>query len=112
MLQLKKALYGCVKSGKLWYDLLSSKPCELGFTASDYECCVFNKYGNGRQVFILIYVDNLFVTCPDTDILDGTVLQIDTMFKGFTLHSYLGMIFDFSTQGEAHIAMDGYDEDF
>ena len=39
------------------------------------------------------------------------------MFKGCTLHrgaihSYLGMIFDFSTQGEVHIAMDGYVEDF
>ena len=28
------------------------------------------------------------------------------------IHSYLGMIFDFSTQGEVHISMDGYVEDF
>ena len=42
VLQQKKALYGCVESGKLWYDLLSTKLCELGFTANDYECCVFN----------------------------------------------------------------------
>ena len=59
---LEKALYGCVESGKLWYDLLSSKLCELGFTANDYECCVFNKYVDGHQVSICINVDDLFVT--------------------------------------------------
>ena len=117
VLQLKKALYGCVESGKLWYDLLSTKLRELGFTANDYECCVFNKFVDGHQASICIYVDDLFVTCSDSDILDGIVLQIDAMFKGCTLHrgaihSYLGMIFDFSTQGEVHIAMDGYVEDF
>ena len=75
------------------------------------------QYVDGHQATICIYVDDLFVTCSDSDILDCIVLQIDAMFKGCTLHlgaihSYLGMIFDFSTQGEVHIAIDGYVEDF
>jgi len=117
VLQLKKALYGCVESGKLWYDLLSSKLGQLGFTANDYECCVFNKDVDGHQVTICVYVDDLFVACSDANILDATILEIDAMFKGCTLHrgsvhSYLGMIFDFNTEGEVHISMDGYVEDF
>ena len=60
--------------------------------------------------------DDLFVTCYDPDILDATILEIDALFKGCTLHrgkvhSYLGMIFDFNMDGEVHsIAMDGYIE--
>ena len=59
------------------YDLPSSKLSELGFTANDYECSVFNKYVDGHQVSICIYADDLFVTRGDTDILDCIVLQID-----------------------------------
>ena len=34
---LIKALYGCLESGKLWYDLLSSSLIELGFTMNWYD---------------------------------------------------------------------------
>ena len=34
VLQLKRALYGCVESGKLWYDLLSSKLRDFFFLKS------------------------------------------------------------------------------
>ena len=97
--------------------IFSYKLCELGFTANDYECCVYNKYVDRQQVSICIHIDDLFVTPRDPDNLDGTVLQIDPMLKGRTLHrdakhSYLGMIFDFSTKGDILIAMDGYVRDF
>ena len=55
----------------------------------------FNKYVNDVQISICMYVDDLFVTCYDSNILDATILEIDTMFQGCTLHrgtihSYLG----------------------
>jgi hypothetical protein len=42
-LKLLKALYGCVKSALLWYDLFSSKLKELGFELNPYDLCVANK---------------------------------------------------------------------
>ena len=41
--QLKKALYGCVQSAKLWYNHLSNVLKELGFEANPVDPCVFNR---------------------------------------------------------------------
>ena len=48
---LIRALYGCVESGKLWYDLLSSSLIELGFVMNWYDRCVFNK-GKGDKMIL------------------------------------------------------------
>jgi hypothetical protein len=42
-LQLLKALYGCVQSALLWYDLFVSTLQELGFELNPYDLCVANK---------------------------------------------------------------------
>jgi hypothetical protein len=42
-LQLQKALYGCVKSALLWYELFSSTLLDIGFTLNPYDPCVANK---------------------------------------------------------------------
>ena len=43
VVKLKKALYGCVKSAKLWYDKLSSDLIKLNYTANEYDICVLNR---------------------------------------------------------------------
>jgi hypothetical protein len=40
--KLKKALYGCLQSAKLWYDKLTAVLRAKGFVANDYDPCVFN----------------------------------------------------------------------
>ena len=35
--RLDKALYGCIESVKLWYDLISSKLLGLGFIQNPYD---------------------------------------------------------------------------
>ena len=47
-LQLLKALYGCVKSALLWYDLFSGTLHEMGFELNPYDTCVANKTINGK----------------------------------------------------------------
>ena len=115
--KLDKALYGCVESAKLWYDLISSQLRDHGFVPNDYDPCVFNKVINGRQVTIALYVDDLMITCASQWILDGVIQQLESMFDGSTVHrgathSYIGMLFDFSNVGRVHVRMDGYIDDF
>ena len=91
--------------------------CQLGFIQNDYECCVFNKRVDEHQITLCVYVDDLFVTCYDPDIVDTTILEIDALCKGCQLHrgkvhSYLGMIFDFIVDEDLRIAMVKYLEDF
>ncbi|RYH22672.1 hypothetical protein EON65_18880 [archaeon] len=42
IVQLRKALYGCIESALLWYQHLSCTLESLGFTSNPMDGCVFN----------------------------------------------------------------------
>jgi hypothetical protein len=56
-LQLKKELYGCVKSALLWCELFSGTLMDLGFTLNPYNGCVANKITDGIQCTLVWYVE-------------------------------------------------------
>ena len=63
VVELDKALYGCVEAAKLWYDLLTKQLREYGFEPNPYDPCVLNKTGeDGDQITIVLHVDDLFIT--------------------------------------------------
>jgi len=114
--RLDKALYGCIESAKLWYDLISTKLTGLGFQHNLYDLCVFNKEIEGKQITVTLYVDDLMITCVDSDMLASSISDIQAMFDGSTVHrgkthSYLGMVFDFGGDGNVAVKMDGYVDD-
>jgi hypothetical protein len=47
--KLKRALYGCIQSAKLWYDKLKAVLVADGYVPNDYDGCLFNKTTDGRQ---------------------------------------------------------------
>jgi hypothetical protein len=53
VVQLDKALYGCVEAAALWYSDLRGKLEKNGFVANPYDACVLNKlgpdYGSGAR---------------------------------------------------------------
>jgi len=59
--KLKKALYGCVESARLWYNRISEFLIKLGYEKNPVEQCVFNKYDedgvhvDGKSLFLLNY---------------------------------------------------------
>lgn len=114
VVKLHKALYGCVESGKLWYDKLSSILLEAGFTRNPYEKCVFNMDVRGDQLTVAVYVDDLLVTCKSEAALDEfctTTLPSrlnEVKVKSGRVHSFLGMTLDFSTAGEVALTMSNY----
>jgi hypothetical protein len=113
VVMLRKALYGCIESAKLWYDLLSSNLISAGYTSNPLDKCIFNKMVNGKQCTIVVYVDDLFVTCTDQDMIQEVEDLLRAQFRDITIHdglihSYLGMTWDFSAPGEVKITMEGY----
>ena len=56
--QLDKALYGCVQSALLWYELYSSTLTDMGFELNPYDLCVANAELEGKQCTICWYVDD------------------------------------------------------
>ena len=114
--QLTKALYGCIQSAKLWYDLLCDFLKGLGFVQNSQDECVWNK-GRGRnQVTVALYVDDLLITSSSDEQLESVVESVEKKFNGVTVHrgkkqEYLGMQLDFSVTGQVSIIMSGYEAD-
>ena len=111
--KLNRCLYGCIESAKRWQNHLTGTLTSLGFTSNPQDTCVFNMIGaSGHQITIVVYVDDLLITCISH-------LDIETVVNGLkkvypqvkheigTVHNYLGMTIDFTVSGTASITMDG-----
>eukprot|EP01030_Chromulinospumella_sphaerica_P034339 gene34339-biopygen9391 len=114
---LKKALYGCVESAKLWFEHLSNTLVSLGFKNNWKEACVFNRFARGVQTTIVVYVDDLFITSEDESDLELAARQLqdaygDVTIKRGEVHSYLGMKLDFSEPGVCSVSMPAYVDTF
>ena len=48
-LQLLKALYGCVQSALLWYELFTGTLVNMGFKLNPYDPCVANSQSKGSN---------------------------------------------------------------
>ena len=57
--RLKKALYGCIESAKLWYDELKRSLESWGYVVNQEDRCVFNKLVSGVQSTLLLHVDDI-----------------------------------------------------
>ena len=47
IVKLRKALYGCIESAKLWYNNISETIKNIGFNTNPYDACVFNMSKDG-----------------------------------------------------------------
>ena len=49
VVELEKAMYGCIESAQLWYDTLKETLVNIGFKANREDPCVFNLVKDGTQ---------------------------------------------------------------
>ncbi len=60
-INLKKALYGQLKSALLFYRKLVVNLTSLGFSINQFDPCVGNKIINRKQMTIVWHVDDLLI---------------------------------------------------
>jgi Reverse transcriptase (RNA-dependent DNA polymerase) len=117
VVKLKKALYGCVESAKLWYDKISNDLIKLKYTINEYDNCVFNRIElNGSQTTLVIHVDDMIISSYDDKYIDRVINEIEQLYPGLTktrgkVFSYIGMSFNFETPGKVTITIDGFVND-
>lgn len=110
---LDKAMYGCLESAKLLFNHVRETLLSDGFTQNEYDPCVFNKGVGANQCTVLLYVDDIMITCTDNAIIEQVVEHLTGVYQTVKVtrgkkHSYLGMSLDFSKDGDCKITMDGY----
>jgi hypothetical protein len=118
VVRLKKALYGCVESARLWYENLKKDLELLGFKCNPYDVCVFNRLEKcGSQTTLGIHVDDVMCTAETEVIIDDLFAQLSAKYPGLVqkrgrVHNYLGMVFDFTVIGTAKVTMPLFTGDF
>jgi hypothetical protein len=109
-LQLLKALYGCVQSALLWYDLFTNTLKDDGFELNPYDACVANKIVNGKQCTIVWYVDDNKISHVEAAVVTEVVKMIEKRFGKMTVtrgkhHVFLGMSVTYKDDGTVQIIM-------
>ena len=111
VVELDKALYGCVEAAALWHQDLSKTLVDFGYVRNPYDICVFNKLNEaGVQCTIVLHVDDLLVTCYDERAIDELEACLRLAYPEITVQGgevigYLGMTFDFRVKGEVKVTM-------
>jgi hypothetical protein len=115
---LKKALYGCIESAKLWYGLLSTKLVAFGLVKSGYDECVFSKFESGELILVVaVYVDDLLIAGCNQGLVNDLVKYLEDEFKTITVNvgprqAYLGMNFQMDNEkGTVEVSMEKYIDD-
>ena len=91
-----RALYGCIQSALLWYNLYSNTLVEEGFIINPYDKCVANKVINGKQCTIAFYVDDNKVSHEDPGVVSKVIQNLKEHFGDLKVvrgnkHTFLGM---------------------
>ena len=82
----------------------------MGFKVNPYDRCVFNKTINGLQCTVVVYVDDLKISCSDAAVVDKVLEDLQHHFTKLTIKrgkqlEYLGMGLDFTQSGCVRLSM-------
>ncbi len=115
VIELDKALYGCVEATTLWYSDLCATMRGDGFIPNPYDPCVYNKIGtSGTQAMVVMHVDDLFITSLDDVDHEEFKNNMRRKYreekanKGKVVN-YTGMTFDYVIPGQVSITMENSD---
>jgi hypothetical protein len=111
--QLLKALYGCVQSALLWYELFATTLKQLGFKLNPVDPCVANMVINGSQCTVCWYVDDNKISHKDPKVVSDIIEKIESKFGKMHVtrgkkHTFLGMDISFEVENEVSITMKSY----
>ncbi|GJP66601.1 hypothetical protein CLOP_g23516 [Closterium sp. NIES-67] len=87
--KLKKALYGLKQAPRQWYIKLREVLEAIGFTPSTADQSLF-MLGEGEQrSFMVVYVDDILIFSPSSDLVKEVMLKLQDKFKCKTLGDIL-----------------------
>ncbi|KAB2608187.1 hypothetical protein D8674_011355 [Pyrus ussuriensis x Pyrus communis] len=66
MCRLRKALYGLKQSPRVWFRRFTQEIKKYGYRQGNADYTLFIKCRDGKVTLLIIYVDDMIVTCDDT----------------------------------------------
>ena len=116
VVELDRALYGCLESALLWYQELSGFLSKIGFSPNPYDPCVMNRETKSGRATLAIYVDDILLTCSNPALATTIIQELEDEYKQLKVtrglsHNYLGMVLDFTQKGAVRISQCGMVEE-
>ncbi|KAH9668128.1 retrovirus-related pol polyprotein from transposon RE1 [Citrus sinensis] len=111
--KLNKALYGLKQAPRAWYDKLKGCLTDWNFTNSKADTSLFIRHDIKGIILVLIYVDDVLVTGPDSVLLEAFITNLSKVFalKDLGLVSYfLGIEVSYTDHG-MHLSQTKYIKD-
>ena len=99
--KLHKSLYGLKQAPRAWFDKLFQALKSFGFTQSCSDASLF-VLKDPVLVIILVYVDDILISGPDTSVCNRIIQQLGSLFPVKDLgplHYFLGLEVNRSSQG-------------
>ena len=78
--ELNKALYSLKQTPRAWYDKLKGFLTSWNFTNSKADTSLFVRDYVKGIIIILIYVDDILITEPDSDLLESFIVKLSKVF--------------------------------
>jgi hypothetical protein len=106
--RLKKCLYGLQQSPQRWFLTIRKVLLDLGFTASEFDPCLFFKKEGDKLNLLLLYVDDMLLAFENTELTEVLHNALIREFEGVTTQegdiiSFLGITI---TQSQSEITLD------
>ena len=79
--KLKKGLYGLKQAAALWNETLTEALEEIGLTRSRSDECLFYDLTEGKQILLLVYVDDILLIYTSEGILKIFLRKLRSRFK-------------------------------
>ena len=94
--KILRAIYGCIESALLWYELYAKTLKGMGFKLNPYDRCVANKIIDGKQCTIAWYVDDNKISHVDPKVVTSVLEAVKEHFGELVIsrgneHDLLGM---------------------
>ncbi|GKC25795.1 putative RNA-directed DNA polymerase [Tanacetum coccineum] len=77
---LHKSLYGLKQAPHAWFERLSKALFDLGFKGSKTDPSLFIYSRGDTLLYILVYVDDIIVTCNNKGTIDNIICQLGSAF--------------------------------
>ena len=111
--RMNKALYGHMRSGRLFFEHISATLKGLGFAPNPDDLCVWNKTVDGKQFTIVLYVDDLKLSFHSREGVDEVIAGLEKVYgkldpKRVKVFDYCGITLDYRTKGVCKISAPSY----
>ena len=97
--RLVKAIYGCVKSALLWYELFTTTLKDMGFELNHYDPCIANCTIEVKHCTVTWYVDDNKISHVNLDVITMIIEKVESCFGKMTV-----------TIGKEHVFLVARDE--